>query len=282
MVSMNQLSIEKRAMVVRALVEGCSIRSIVRMTGVSKNTIAKLLPELGAACSTFLDERLRGLKCERIQCDEIWSFVYAKQKNVANAAAAPDGAGDAWTWTALDSSTKLLITWRVGLRSANDALEFMLDLSGRITNWAQLTTDGFGAYPAAVKEAFGDEISYAQLIKIYRQDRTTEATYSPAKCCGTEKKHVCGAPDPEHISTSHVERHNLTMRMSIRRFTRLTNAFSKKIENHAASVALHAAYYNFCRIHETLRVTPAMAAGVAKRVYEVDDLIRLLDGEIPV
>jgi IS1 family transposase len=276
---MNRLSEEDRIRILSALVGGASLRSITRMVGASINTVTKLLVDIGRVCSDYQDRTLRGLKCQRLQCDEIWSFVYAKQKNAADATGSIDHPGDAWTWVALDPDTKLVVTWRVGLRTPDDAREFMLDLAGRITNWAQLTTDGFGAYPAAVREAFGDEVSYAQLIKIYRQDRATEATYSPAKCCGSKKEHVCGAPDPEHISTSHVERQNLTMRMSMRRFTRLTNAFSKKLENTAYAVAVHYMHYNFCRIHKTLRFTPAMAAGITDHVWEMAEVVAILESE---
>lgn len=277
---MNKLSTSKRAEIIRCLVEGNSIRSTVRITGASKNTIAKLLADVGKACSTYHDEHVRNVKAERVQVDEIWSFCYAKQKNVESAKNAPDGAGDVWTWTAMDSGSKFVISWLVGGRDGEYALAFMDDLRQRLANRVQLTSDGHKAYLDAVEEAFGADIDYAQLIKMYGEptgEKGHERKYSPSECTGTKKQHVMGSPDKKHISTSHVERQNLTMRMCMRRFTRLTNAFSKKIENHEASVALHFMYYNFCRIHQTLRVTPAMAAGVTDRLWDVQDLAELLD-----
>ncbi len=276
MFSMNRLSKEDRVRIVQALVEGCSLRSITRMVGGSINTVTKLLVDMGRICSDYQDRTLRGLTCRRLQCDEIWSFCYAKATNVASAMAAPEGAGHVWTWVAIDSETKLVATWRVGLRTPEDAHEFMLGLANRVVNLPQLTTDGLASYPEAVLNAFGTDVDSAQLITVYRADRTTEATYSPAQCCGTHKHHVIGCPDPEHISTSDVERQNLTMRMSMRRFTRLTNAFAKKLENSAHAIALHYMHYNFCRIHKTLRVTPAMAAGLTDRVWEITDVVGLL------
>jgi IS1 family transposase len=277
---MNKLSTSKRAEILRCLVEGNSIRSTVRITGASKNTIAKLLADAGKACSAYHDKHVRNVKAERIQVDEIWSFCFAKQKNVESAKNAPDGAGDVWTWTAMDSGSKLVISWLVGGRDGEYALAFMDDLRLRLANRVQLTSDGHKAYLDAVEEAFGADIDYAQLIKMYGEptgEKGHERKYSPSECTGTKKQHVMGSPDKKHISTSHVERQNLTMRMCMRRFTRLTNAFSKKIENHEASVALHFVYYNFCRIHQTLRVTPAMAAGVTDRLWDVEDLTKLLD-----
>jgi IS1 family transposase len=261
---MNQLTNEKRKAVVAALVEGASINATVRMTGVSKPTILKLIRDLGAACAKLHDEKVRGLKPQRIQCDEIWSFIYCKQKRVVGAKAAPIGAGDCWTWTAIDSDTKLIMAYLIGLRTDANAAAFMLDLAGRVTTIAQLTTDGLAAYPPAVREAFGQDINYAQLIKVYRSDRPDRARYSPAECIGTRIEYVEGGPDPAHVSTSHVERSNLTIRMSIRRFTRLTNGHSKKLDNHGHAVALFFAYYNFCRRHASLNgQTPAMASGLA-------------------
>ena len=277
---MNRLSTSKRAAILRCLVEGNSIRSTVRITGASKNTIAKLLTDAGKACSAYQDEHVRNVKAERIQVDEIWSFCYAKQKNVESAKNAPDGAGDVWTWTAMDSGSKLVISWLVGGRDGEYALAFLDDLRQRLANRVQLTSDGHKAYLDAVEEAFGADIDYAQLIKMYGEptgDKGHERKYSPSECTGTKKQHVMGSPERKHISTSHVERQNLTMRMCMRRFTRLTNAFSKKTENHEASVALHFMYYNFCRIHQTLRVTPAMAAGVTDRLWDVEDLAKLSD-----
>lgn len=277
MVIMNKLSTADRVRVIAALVEGCSIRATVRMTGVAKNTIAKLLVELGAACKAYHDKHVRGLKSKRIQCDEIWAFVAMKQKNVPQARKGEFGVGDVWTWTALDSDSKLMVAYMVGSRDAGYATEFMHDVADRIDNRIQLTTDGHKAYLEAVEDAFGGDIDYAKLVKIYGAERPGEARYSPAVCMGAEKHQVSGDPDWRHVSTSHVERQNLTMRMGMRRFTRLTNAFSKKIENLEAAVALHYMHYNFCRIHQTLRVTPAMEAGIADHVWELEELVALLD-----
>ena len=278
-VSMNQLSTEKRIAVVWALVEGCSIRSIVRMTGVAKNTVVKLLCDLGTACAAQHAVWVNGLSPKRIQCDEIWSFCHAKQKNVPAEDQDVFGPGDVWTWTALDWDTKLIISWHVGLRTGADARAFMGDLACRIVNQPQLTTDGFASYPEAVYAEFGEYVDYAQLYKTCAAERAGEARYSPPECTETRKVAVIGNPDPDHVSTSHVERHNLTLRMSMRRFTRLTNAFSKKVENLEHAVALHFTHYNFCRHHQTLWVTPAMAAGLTDRVWEVADLIRLIDAK---
>jgi IS1 family transposase len=277
MVSMNKLSTEKRIAVVRALVEGCSIRSVVRMTGVAKNTVVKLLCDLGAACAVTHAQLVVGLSPKHIQCDEIWAFCHAKQKNVPAEYQGVFGHGDVWTWTALDADTKLIISWYIGRRTGADARAFMYDLAVRIRNQPQLTTDGFTSYPEAVYAEFGNHVDYAQLYKTYAAERVGEARYSPAVCTGTRKVAVIGEPDPDHVSTSHVERQNLTMRMSMRRFTRLTNAFSKKVENLEHAVALHFMHYNFCRIHQTLRVTPAMTAGLSDRLWSIEDLIGLLD-----
>jgi len=280
MVSMNRLDKAKQAQVVAALVEGNSIRATVRMTGVAKNTIAKLLIELGAKCSEYLDKHLVNLTCKRIQCDEIWAFVGAKQKNVTEKHVREIGpAGDCWTWVAIDADTKLVCSWMVGSRNWQTARDFMLDLQGRLTSRVQLTTDGLRWYLHAVQNAFQDDIDYAVLMKLYGgtvTEKAAEVRYSPAKCLGCEKKPKIGNPDPDHISTSYVERQNLTMRMSMRRFTRLTNAFSKKLESHIASLAIHYMHYNFVRIHQTLRVTPAMAAGVSNRLWSIEDLVALL------
>lgn len=276
MVRMNILSTEKRIAIVKALVDGCSIRATVRMTGAGKNTIARLLASLGEACAGLHDSNVRGLACKRVQCDEIWCFCYAKEKNVPAEFRGQPGYGDIWTWVALDSDTKLIVSWHVGQRTLEDARAFMDDLAGRVTSIADLTTDGFSAYPPAVQEAFGAFVSYAQVIKHYGHDASEpESRYSPAKCTGVTVNCINGNPDKP--STSHVERQNLTMRMSMRRFTRLTNAHSKKAENHVHAVALHAAYYNFCRIHATLRVTPAMAAGLTDHLWSVEELIGLID-----
>ena len=275
---MNKLDTDKRAAIVRCLVEGCSIRATVRMTGASKNTIAKLLVDLGNACSKYMNEHFVNLKCQRLQVDELWSFVFAKQKNV-KAKHFDNGkyAGDVWTWIAIDADTKLIPSFMIGQRDPETARVFMEDLAGRLTNRVQLTSDGLKAYLTAVKAAFGNDIDYAMLIKIYGNTVEGQKRYSPAVCVGCEKKTIKGRPDPEHISTSYVERQNLTVRMHNRRFTRLTNAFSKKVENHLASLAIHYMHYNFVRIHQTLRVTPAMAAGVTDRLWDVEDIVRLLD-----
>jgi IS1 family transposase len=276
---MNQLSPDKRAQIVAALVEGNSIRSIVRMTGASKNTVAKLLVELGAACTEYLDKALVNLPCKRVQCDEIWSFVAAKERNVTpKILERSPNAGDVWTWVALDADTKLICSWMVGRRDWATAKHFVDDLQQRLANRIQLTTDGNRLYLFAIAEAFDYEIDYAVLKKIYggSSSKTAEVRYSPAECIGCEKEPKIGNPDLKHISTSYVERQNLTMRMQMRRFTRLTNAFSKKIENHVASIALHYMHYNFVRIHQTLRVTPAMAAGLTDRVWAIEDLVALL------
>lgn len=272
---MNALHTDKQAAIVRALVDGCSIRATVRMTGVGKNTIARLLPKLGSACLKLHDERVRNLDCQRIQCDEIWCFCYAKEKNATPEIKAA-GGGDIWTWVALDPDTKLIVAWHVGARNSDDAFTFMDDLAGRVKSIADLTSDGFAAYPPAVQECFGSFVNYAQVIKHYGRDTAEpETRYSPAKCTGVTVNCINGSP--ENASTSHVERQNLTMRMSMRRFTRLTNAFSKKAQNHMFAVALHAAYYNFCRVHQSIRMTPAMKAGVTDHIWEVEELLALLD-----
>lgn len=273
---MNRLDNAKRVQVVRCLVEGNSIRATVRMTGVAKNTVVKLLVDLGAACAEYQDRHLQNLPCRRIQCDEIWSFVGAKQKNVPEDKA--EQWGDVWTWTAIDADTKLVPCWMVGQRGYESAVEFIGDLATRLKHRVQLTTDGHRPYLTAVENAFGADIDFAQLVKIYGTPATEgPSRYSPGQCIGIMTNAVCGSPDPKHISTSYVERANLTMRMSMRRFTRLTNAFSKKIENHMAAIALHFMYYNFARIHQSLRVTPAMAAGVTDRLWDVEDIVALLD-----
>jgi IS1 family transposase len=276
MVSMNRLDNIRRTQVVRCLVEGNSIRATVRMTGVAKNTVAKLLVDLGLACAKYQDEHLRNLPCRRVQCDEIWSFVGAKMKNTSEEKMA-EGWGDVWTWTAIDSDTKLVPCWMVGQRGLPTAVEFIGDLASRLRHRGQLTTDCHRPYLEAVEEAFGGDIDFAQLIKIYGSSGDTHTRYSPGECIGIECRTVTGDPDPKHISTSFVERQNLTMRMSMRRFTRLTNAFSKKLENHMAAIALHFMYYNFARIHQTLRMSPAMAACVTSKLWDVDDIVTLLD-----
>lgn len=275
MVNMNRLTTAKRVAVVAALVEGCSSRATVRMTGVAKNTIVKLLVELGDACTRYQDEHLRNLPCKRLQCDEIWSFVGGKDRNLS-AEKRDAGLGSIWTWTAIDADTKLIPSWLVSTRDAGAAYEFMQDVAGRMRGRVQLTTDGHKPYLSAVEDAFGAGIDYATLTKLYGVDPNAERRYSPPVCLGCESKTVTGSPDPKHVSTSYVERQNLTMRMSMRRFTRLTNAFSKKVENHAGAVALYFMYYNFGRVHQTLRVTPAMEAGLADHVWAIEEIVALL------
>ncbi len=273
---MNKLDNAKRNQVVAALVEGNSIRATVRMTGVAKNTIAKLLVELGAACSEYMDKTLVNLTCKRVQVDEIWSFVGAKQKNVTPTMVEKRICGDVWTWVAIDADTKLVCSWLVGQRDAGCATEFVQDLEKRLASRIQLTSDGHKVYLNAVIDAFSDQVDYAQLVKHFGNAPEGQRRYSPAICNGQEKIIRLGDPDAKHISTSYVERQNLTMRMSMRRFTRLTNAFSKKIENHVAALALHYMHYNFCRIHQTLRITRAMAVGISAHVWELSELLGLL------
>lgn len=273
---MNCLDIKTRSQIVRCLVEGCSIRSTARMTGVSKNTIVKLLADLGCACAAYHNRNVRNLKVRRMQCDEIWCFVGAKAKNV-KAEKKQQGWGDVWTWVGIDADTKLVISYLVGGRDGGWAHEFIDDCASRIKNRVQITTDGHRAYLDAVEDAFGADIDYAQLLKIYGAPSEDEQRrYSPAKCIGCDLKVVSGDPDPAHISTSYVERQNLTMRMGMRRFTRLTNGFSKKVENHRHMVALHYMYYNYCRIHQTLRCTPAQEAKLSAHVWDIENLVALL------
>lgn len=274
---MNKLTIEERAKILHLLCEGMSIRAITRLTGASKNTVSKLLVDAGKACAAYHDANVRNVKAARVQVDEIWSFTYAKQKNVATAKDAPEGAGDRWTWTALDADSKMIVSYLVGGRDAEYAMWFMDDLASRLANRVQLTSDGHKAYLEAVEGAFGCDVDYAQLVKMYGATIGAPGRYSPAECTGAKKIRREGNPDIAHVSTSYVERSNLTMRMHMRRFTRLTNAFSKKVENHAHAVALHMMYYNFVRIHKTLRVTPAMAAGVTDRLWEIADVAMLVE-----
>lgn len=273
---MNRLTREKQRQVIAALVEGNSIRATVRMTGVAKNTIVKLLAEVGKTCAEYQDKVFHDLTCKKIQCDEIWSFCYAKEKNVPEEFKGHFGYGDIYTWIAICADTKIVPSWYVGRRDYQSAKYFIEDLASRLSHRVQLTTDGHKSYLQAVEDSFGSEIDYAQLIKIYGSDREAEVRYSPAQCTGAIKERIQGNPDMKHVSTSYVERQNLTMRMSMRRFTRLTNGFSKKIENHAYAISLHYMYYNFCRIHQTLRVTPSMEAGVTDHVWEIEDIIGLL------
>jgi len=274
MVSMNRLTNDKRIQIIKCHCEGLAIRATVRMTGVSKNTIVKLLQEIGVACSEYQDKIFRNLTCKRIQCDEIWSFCYAKDRNVPKDKRGKFGFGDVWTWTAIDPDTKIIPSWHVGGRNAWHAQHFMYDLAGRLANRVQLTTDGHRVYLQAVEGAFGNDVDYAMLVKIYGDaPRDKETRYSPAECIGCNATPIVGNPDPAHISTSYVERHNLTMRMSMRRFARLTNAFSKKLDNHIAALSLYFMYYNFCRVHQTLRVTPAMQAGIASEIWPLQRLL---------
>src|SRR5260370_36794322 len=275
---MNRLTKEQRTRVVAALVEGNSLRATARMTGVAFNTVLKLVPEIGKACEEYQQRVFRNLPCKRIQCDEIWSFCYAKNKNVPIEKRGQFGFGDVWTWTAICADAKLVPSWMIGGRDAVAAYAFMHDLAGRLKNRVQLTTDGHRVYLDAVESAFGMDIDYSMLIKLYGVDtRAEEARYSPAECIGTRIIPIIGQPNPRHISTSYVERQNLTMRMQMRRFTRLTNAFSKKVENLRWAVALHFMHYNFCRVHQTLRVTPAMEAGIADHVWSIEEIVDLLN-----
>jgi IS1 family transposase len=273
---MNKLSIQKQVQIISALVEGNSIRSTARMADVSKDTVVSLLVKVGRACWDFHDTHVVNVNSKRIQCDEIWSFVYSKEKNKPQDI---ENAGDVWTWTAIDADSKLIVSWNVGNRDPHSAKTFMQDVADRVSGYVQLTTDGLNAYLVAVGEVFGDNIDFAQLVKLYGSEK--EATgadkkYSPSKFRGAKKTIVSGNPDQEHISTSYVERQNLTMRMHMRRFTRLTNAFSKKIENHCYAIALHFVYYNFSRIHKTLRVTPAMEAKLVKKPMTIEDIVALI------
>lgn len=280
---MNKLPTHKRAQILRMLVEGMSMRSTSRTAEVSFMAVIKLLVDAGEACAAHHDEHVINVKASRVQCDEIWAFCYAKQKNVPKAKAAPVGAGDVWTWTALDRDTKLLIAYEVGDRSGATAREFIADLRNRLANRVQLTTDGHKVYLEAVDNAFGIDVDYAQLIKIYGNEpgNASQVRYSPGECIGTSKRPIMGKPIEADISTSHVERQNLNMRMGMRRFTRLTNAFSKKMANHMAMVSLYTTFYNFCRIHTSLRVTPAMAAGLSAELRDMEWIVGLIDARSP-
>ncbi len=279
---MNKLPIAKRVQIINLLVEGSSLRATSRIADVSINTVTKLLVDIGQACQLFHDETVRGVVAKRVQADEIWSFVYAKEKNKPQDV---EGAGDAWTFVGIDSDSKLVISWLLGDRDVETATFFMKDVAERVAGKMQLTTDGLTAYLKAVDVAFptDDEIDFAQLVKIYgpATGRGDDRRYSPAECTGCKKQTIYGQPDPKFISTSHVERQNLTMRMHMRRFTRLTNGFSKKIENHGYAIALHFVYYNFVKQHKTLRTTPAMAAGLSKRFLTLEDIVNLTDGIQP-
>ena len=279
---MNKMTKEQRTQILHLLCEGSSVRAVSRISGSAKNAILKLMADAGKACAAYHDEHVVNLKSKRVQVDEVWSFVYAKQKNVEGAKAAPDGAGDAWTWTALDADSKLLVSYFVGDRDGECAQWFMDSVASRLATRVQLTSDGHKAYLEAVEGAFGANVDYAQLVKMYgATSESAKGRYSPAECTGIKKTVIEGKPDPKHISTSYVERSNLTVRMHNRRFTRLTNGFSKKLENHAYSVALFVMYYNFCKIHKTLRVTPAMQAGVSDRLWDVVDIVKLVEEAEP-
>lgn len=272
---MNKLSREKQTQIIASLVEGNSLRATARMCDVAFNTVLKLLPEVGSACAAYQDRTLRNLKCKRIQCDECWTFCYAKAKNVPTSKRGEFGYGDVWTWVAIDADTKLVPSFMVGNRDGQTAKIFIDDLKSRLAGRVQLTTDGLRVYLEAVEGAFGADIDYAMLVKMYESSQE-ETRYSPAVCVSCERQPIMGRPDPKHISTSYVERQNLSMRMGMRRFTRLTNAFSKKVENHAYSVALYYMHYNFCRIHKSLRVTPAMEAGISNHVWSIEEIASLL------
>lgn len=281
MFSMNRLPMSKRVQILGCLTEGMSLRATSRLADVSINTVTKLLVDVGTACELYQLEKLVGIKAKRVQCDEIWSFCYSKEANTPPNMRGMEGRGDVYTWVALDSDSKLVISWLVGKRIQEHAIAFMKDVAARLATRVQLTTDGHRGYLSAVEGAFGMDVDYAMLQKLYasegRSGGASEHRYSPGKCIGQIKGNVTGKPDHAHISTAHVERQNLTMRMQMRRFTRLTNAFSKKIENHAHAVALHYMFYNFARIHKTLRVTPAMQAGIADHVWTLEEIAKLAD-----
>lgn len=279
---MNKLDTKTRVQILSMLVEGSSMRAVSRITGVSINTVTKLLEDAGRACLAYHLATVKDVKVKRVQCDEIWSFVAAKARNVKTMKAPVEGAGDAWTWTAIDADSKLIISFLVGGRDADYAAEFMEDVAFRLANRVQLTTDGHKAYLEAVEGAFGADVDYAMLQKIYgKSPEAAKGRYSPAECIGAKKETITGNPDRDHVSTSYVERQNLTMRMSMRRFTRLTNGFSKKLDNHIHMLALYFVFYNFCRIHKTLRVTPAMAAGISDTVRDMDWVVGLIDEAAP-
>jgi IS1 family transposase len=282
MLGMNKLSVAKRAQILATLTEGASMRSVSRLADVSINTVSKLLVDAGLFCAGFHDAKVRNVKAKRIQVDEIWSFTGAKAKNVATMKNPVDGAGDTWTWTAIEAQTKLIVSHFVGGRDGDCASWFMNDVAARLANRVQLTSDGHKAYLEAVEGAFGADIDYAMLNKIYGQSSdSAKGRYSPAECIGAKKERIEGNPDMKHVSTSYSERSNLTMRMHNRRFTRLTNAFSKKFENHAHMVAIWAVWYNFLRIHTTLRVTPAMASGLSETVMDWSDIVAMMDADAP-
>ncbi|MCX7183962.1 MAG: IS1 family transposase [Nitrosospira sp.] len=281
---MNKLSNEKRAQILAVLCEGMGINAATRITGASKNTVLKLLADAGEACAKYQDEAMRNLKCKRVECDEIWSFVGMKQKNVPEELAGILGYGDVYTWTAIDADTKLIPCWHVGTRDADSAYAFINDLASRLANRVQLTTDGHKAYIDAVEGAFGNDIDFAMLVKHYSnpsEAKQAQKRYSPSQFISADKRRITGDPDVKNVSTSYVERQNLTMRMHMRRFTRLTNSFSKKLENHMHAISLYFMFYNFCKIHKTLRVTPAMAAGISTTLWDISDIVALIPEETP-
>jgi IS1 family transposase len=279
---MNKLSVKARSQMLSMLCEGASMRSVSRLADVSINTVAKLLIDAGKFCATFHDDKVRGVSAKRIQCDEIWSFTYAKQKNVKTATDAPEWAGDTWTWTGIEADTKLILSWLVGGRDGEYAMAFMDDLRSRLANRVQLTTDGHKAYLEAVEGAFGGDVDYAVLHKVYgASPESMKGKYSPAECIGTQKHCIEGDPDIKHVSTSYIERNNLTMRMHNRRFTRLTNAFSKKFESHVHMVAIWTVWYNWVRIHKSLRVTPAMASGLTDKLWDFEEIVAGMDAVAP-
>jgi IS1 family transposase len=278
--SMNKLPLAKRVQVLAMLCEGSSMRSISRVADVSINTVSKLLVEAGEAAIAIHDEMVRGVRAKYIQCDEIWSFCYAKEKQAKKLEERPDGAGDVWTWTAIDADSKLILSYFVGDRSGRSAEAFLTDLRLRVKGIPQITTDQHGAYLTAMDSIFGRRVDFAQLVKVYRSTPSA-GRYSPGECVGAHKMPRTGDPDMAHVSTSHVERQNLTMRMSMRRFTRLTNAFSKKIDNHVAAIALYFVWYNFCRVHKSLRVSPAMEAGVTDHLWTLEDVVAKIDETAP-
>lgn len=274
---MNKTPTATRIQILGMMVEGMSIRAIARMTGASKNTIVKFLREAGEACAAYHDEHVRNVGSKRVQVDEIWSFVGMKQKNVPEARKGEFGVGDVWTWTALDADSKLIVTWLLGDRSSETAELFIGDMASRLANRIQLTSDGNAPYVAAVANVFGLDVDYAQIVKSYGSSPEAQKRYSPPVCVAAEKTAITGRPAIDHISTSYVERQNLTMRMGMRRFTRLTNGFSKDVDNHGHSIAIHFMHYNFVRIHQTLRVTPAMAAGVTGKLWDLEDMVAMID-----
>lgn len=276
-VSMNRLAVSDRVAILRALTEGCSLRSTSRMVGVSVNTVTKLLVDAGRACAIYQHNAMRNLKCGRLQLDEIWGFVYAKDKNVTPDNAGVPGVGSVWTWIAIDEKTKLIPSFLVGLRDGDHAKVFVCDLASRLANRVQITTDGLKAYVEAMEVGFGGEVDYAVLHKIYGAAQVDEARYSPAECGGTERHRMIGDPDLDKASTSYIERQNLNVRMRMRRFTRLTNAFSKKLENLEYAVGLHFFVYNFITRHGTIRMPPALKAGVSDHVWTWEELVEMID-----